>query len=93
LLSDSLADLYEELPDLDFSRAILQGQEGYLRALAVPECGWSDLGTPERVAAALLDLEDFTPAVTPRIKSRAAINLATRHAQLRSRMPGAAAYS
>jgi len=49
----SLAELYETLPDLDFSRAILQGQERHLRVLPVPDCGWSDLGTPERVAAAL----------------------------------------
>ncbi|HEY6927970.1 MAG TPA: sugar phosphate nucleotidyltransferase, partial [Steroidobacteraceae bacterium] len=55
---DSLAALYDDLPDLDFSRGILQGQERYLRVLAVPECGWSDLGTPDRVEAVLRDLED-----------------------------------
>lgn len=59
--SDALAKLYDELPDIDFSRGILQGQERYLRVLAVPECGWSDLGTPERVVAALRDLDDCTP--------------------------------
>jgi len=48
-----LANLYESLPEMDFSRSILQGQEQYLRVLPVPDCGWSDLGTPERVAAAL----------------------------------------
>lgn len=81
---DSLAELYDNLPDLDFSRGILQGQEQYLRVLAVPECGWSDLGTPDRVAAALRDLEEFTPLTTPALKSRAAVNLAARHALLRS---------
>ena len=82
--SVSLAELYEQLPDLDFSRAILQGQEEYLRVLAVPECGWSDLGTPDRVAAALRDLEDFAPAAIPVVKSRAPINLAAQHKLLRS---------
>ncbi len=45
--------LYEELPVIDFSHDILQGQEDRLRVLPVPQCGWSDLGTPERVADAL----------------------------------------
>lgn len=76
----SLAELYDELPDLDFSRAILQGQEKSLRVLPVPECGWSDLGTPERVAAALRDLDRFTPASTPVEKSWSAVNLAAQHA-------------
>jgi mannose-1-phosphate guanylyltransferase len=49
----ALAELYETLPDLDFSRSILQGQEQHLRVLPIPDCGWSDLGTPERVVEAL----------------------------------------
>jgi mannose-1-phosphate guanylyltransferase len=50
----ALPGLYEQLPDLDFSRDLLEGAAQPLRVLAVPECGWSDLGTPERVAAVLL---------------------------------------
>ena len=52
---DSLAAerLYPTLETLDFSRDILQGQESTLRVLNVPDCGWSDLGTPERVVEAL----------------------------------------
>ncbi len=49
----AVAELYDRLPDIDFSRDILQGQESWLRAVAVPHCGWSDLGTPERVSEAL----------------------------------------
>jgi len=49
----ALAGLYEQLPVVDFSRDILAGQEGALRALPVPPCGWTDLGTPKRVAEAL----------------------------------------
>lgn len=51
--AEALAGLYETLPSLDFSRSILEGQERLLRVVPVPDCGWSDLGTPERVAEAL----------------------------------------
>ena len=46
-------DLYGQLPTIDFSREILPGQETHLRVLTVAPCGWSDLGTPERVENAL----------------------------------------
>jgi mannose-1-phosphate guanylyltransferase len=46
----ALGELYEQLPNLDFSRDVLEGAEDTLRVLAVPGCGWSDLGTPQRVA-------------------------------------------
>lgn len=49
----ALAALYAKLPTLDFSRDIVAGQESALRTLRVPVCGWSDLGTPKRVAEAL----------------------------------------
>jgi mannose-1-phosphate guanylyltransferase len=45
--------LYPQLPSLDFSRDVLEGQEELLRVLRVPACGWSDLGTPRRVAETL----------------------------------------
>ncbi|HKQ12679.1 MAG TPA: sugar phosphate nucleotidyltransferase [Steroidobacteraceae bacterium] len=45
----SLAQLYERLPALDFSRDILQRSPELLRVMTVPACGWSDLGTPKRV--------------------------------------------
>jgi mannose-1-phosphate guanylyltransferase len=43
--------MYADLPSYDFSRDLLVGAERWLRLLRVPECGWTDLGTPERVAA------------------------------------------
>ena len=49
----AMAELYEKLPSVDFSRDIVAGQELALRTLPVPPCGWSDLGTPKRVAEAL----------------------------------------
>ena len=45
--------LSPRLTALDFSRDLLEGQESALRVLRVPACGWSDLGTPQRVAEAL----------------------------------------
>jgi mannose-1-phosphate guanylyltransferase len=50
-LDDDAHALYADLPIYDFSRDMLAGAEPSLRLLRVPECGWTDLGTPERVAA------------------------------------------
>lgn len=48
-----LDELYMTLETRDFSRDILQTLPGRLRVLAVPNCGWSDLGTPDRLARVL----------------------------------------
>jgi mannose-1-phosphate guanylyltransferase len=64
------ANVYATLPEIDFSRHICQGQEQALRVLPVPACGWSDLGTPQRVAAALRQL---TPATEPSLQQSAAM--------------------
>lgn len=48
-----LAQLYDRLPELDFSRDILQRSPELLRVMTVPSCGWSDLGTPKRVVDAV----------------------------------------
>lgn len=59
----ALSDLYAQLPVLDFSRDIIEGQETNLHVMAVPPCGWSDLGTPRRVAEVLrrTTLADLPP--------------------------------
>jgi mannose-1-phosphate guanylyltransferase len=49
----SLEALYARLPSSDFSRDVLQPGAAELDVLPVPPCGWSDLGTPERVARCL----------------------------------------
>jgi mannose-1-phosphate guanylyltransferase len=49
----AIRNLYQSLPDIDFSRDILTGDELHLRVLPVPQCGWSDLGTPSRIGEAL----------------------------------------
>ncbi len=52
--SIATARLYARLPSFDFSRDVLSNEtEATLRVLAVPECGWSDLGNPTRIAATL----------------------------------------
>jgi mannose-1-phosphate guanylyltransferase len=48
-----LRALYRELPAADFSRDVLERLGAELGVIAVPACGWSDLGTPERVASVL----------------------------------------
>ena len=52
--SIATAGLYARLPSLDFSHDVLSNEtEPTLRVLSVPECGWSDLGNPRRIAATL----------------------------------------
>ncbi len=44
-----MVTLYDRLPTLDLSRDLLQSHATDLRVIPVPPCGWTDLGTPERV--------------------------------------------
>ncbi|HEX7012952.1 MAG TPA: sugar phosphate nucleotidyltransferase [Steroidobacteraceae bacterium] len=75
----ALVNLYGQLPDLDFSRDLLQGHEAALCVLKVPSCGWSDLGTPRRVGQTLRRLRAFEP-IKPTPAPSAHINLAVQHA-------------
>ena len=61
-LPETLDRLYAELPDIDFSRDVVEGANAALNVVPVPNCGWSDLGTPKRVADCLERLE-HRPAV------------------------------
>jgi mannose-1-phosphate guanylyltransferase len=49
----AVARVYDGLPSLDFSRDIVVGQEDRFAVMPVPHCGWSDLGTPQRLAQTL----------------------------------------
>ncbi|HUQ52651.1 MAG TPA: sugar phosphate nucleotidyltransferase [Gammaproteobacteria bacterium] len=51
--SAALRELYRELPVVDFSRDVAQENPTAFHALRVPACGWSDLGTVDRVREAL----------------------------------------
>jgi mannose-1-phosphate guanylyltransferase len=54
--NEALGRLYEHLEVRDLSRDLMQGYERALSVLPVPQCGWTDLGTPERLVACLTEL-------------------------------------
>jgi len=75
-----LAALYERLPTLDFSHHILTAATAAtLRVLPVPPCGWSDLGTPERLGLTLARLPLAGEVAGFPAALRAPINLAERY--------------
>ena len=81
----AVSELYAKLQPMDFSRDILSGQEAGIRLMPVPACGWSDLGTPERVARILAQVP--TQNMPSRRKGwqqhspGSALSLAERHAR------------
>jgi hypothetical protein len=84
-LSVAAMDLYRDLPYVDFSRQILQGAESVLRVLQVPCCGWSDLGTPKRLAATLQALPQSRDCPDDALNPLAGfLNLAMQHARLQA---------
>jgi mannose-1-phosphate guanylyltransferase len=80
--SSAMAELYRTLPSRDFSSDIAQQHESLLRVIAVPSCGWSDLGTPKRVGQAL----HREPAHSAEMRTPhwAHLNLAIQHALVNS---------
>jgi mannose-1-phosphate guanylyltransferase len=54
---DERARVYERLPTADFSRDVLERVPRSLWVLAMPDCGWCDLGTPERLGRFLDQVE------------------------------------
>jgi mannose-1-phosphate guanylyltransferase len=84
----AIVDMYTRLPDLDFSRDVLEGRETTLSVVSVPPCGWSDLGTPHRVGETLRRLPG-QPAATAHERMSGYINLAARHAHLERSLSGA----
>jgi mannose-1-phosphate guanylyltransferase len=49
----SLEAVYQKIPSVDFSREVLERVADRLGVVRVPPCGWSDLGTPDRIASVL----------------------------------------
>lgn len=74
------ASLYRELPTLDFSRDVLQGQEERLGVVTVPNCGWSDLGTPHRVVTTLRRLDGSRRTGIAAHAAAAFLDLSSQHA-------------
>ena len=80
-----LAALYEDLPELDFSRDVLQRSPSLLRVLTAPACGWSDLGTPRRVGETVNRYRPAPGAALSMAHGRTAfVDLAARHLQMQA---------
>ena len=77
----AMAELYEKLPAVDFSRDILTEQLSDLRVIPVRPCGWSDLGTPKRIADTLRRLPRPVCATSTR-SSVGYLSLADQHARI-----------
>jgi len=71
---------YERLPSVDFSHGVLEGHETTLQVLPVPRCGWTDLGTPQRIGMALERLRDYSDAPSKHARTFR-LNLADRYAR------------
>lgn len=71
------------MPSFDFARDLLPGAEARLGLLRVPPCGWTDLGTEQRLAECVASLREVAPAAPA---PPAAVDLA---AALRSHPIGA----
>lgn len=76
----SVESVYRNLESVDFSRDVLQGKESVLKVLTVPHCGWTDLGTPERVGSILEHLTDVEIARYPYFPAH--VSLADQYARM-----------
>ena len=64
LLPRELERLYSALPEIDFSRNVVEGTTAPLHVVEVPACGWSDLGTPQRVGECLARIGPQPPSAS-----------------------------
>ena len=76
-----LESIYRNLNSADFSREVLQGKESLMKVLTVPRCGWTDLGTPERVGMILENLAASERAAQPYFPAH--VSLADRYLRVR----------
>jgi hypothetical protein len=81
----AMENMYRTLPSVDFSRDILQGREQRLQVVSVPPCGWTDLGTPPRVASTLQRLEEVRVGPARRANPSVHLNLAAQYEWLQHR--------
>lgn len=80
----ALTELYQSLSDSDFSRHVLEGNEPMLRVLPAPRCGWTDLGTLQRVGKCVAQLGAGRSTRTVSTSSLATtfVNLAAAYSRL-----------
>ena len=83
--SNALADLYPQLPHLDFSRHVARGSEPMLTVLRVPPCGWTDLGTVERLQSTLARSATRAAVPPPASRGRGLLSLQRQHAEWQRR--------
>jgi mannose-1-phosphate guanylyltransferase len=50
---DAVEVFYKRIAPIDFAGDILEVQAHLLNVIRVPQCGWTDLGTPQRVEATI----------------------------------------
>jgi mannose-1-phosphate guanylyltransferase len=79
--------VYQNLSSMDFSRDVLQGKESKLKVLAVPQCGWTDLGTPKRIGLTLQRLREEEIGTTVHRHFPMQVNLAVQYARLINAAP------
>jgi mannose-1-phosphate guanylyltransferase len=60
-----LEEVYRKIPAVDFSREVLERVADRLGVVRVPPCGWSDLGTPDRIATVLSTRTARRPLAAP----------------------------
>ena len=83
-----LDKLYEQLPTIDFLRGVIERCPARLRVAQVPTCGWSDLGTPSRVARVLQRERQKTTRASAPADLAGILNLATQNSQCRTGRDG-----
>jgi mannose-1-phosphate guanylyltransferase len=81
----ALERLYADLATIDFSSQVVEGTPAPLHVVPVPACGWSDLGTPQRVAECLRRLG--RSAGVPGTVRSLHLNLAAAYERLASSTP------
>jgi mannose-1-phosphate guanylyltransferase len=81
-LTPLLAEVYEQLPTVDFSHDLLEPQASRLQVLSVPSCGWNDLGTPKRVIETLRTLPTEPKRIDAPPLSSAILSLADQYGRL-----------
>ncbi|MEA3106811.1 MAG: mannose-phosphate guanylyltransferase [Gammaproteobacteria bacterium] len=80
--AQSLAEVYQRLATVDFSRDLLEPQAPRLQVLSVPSCGWNDLGTPKRVIETLSTLPAEPKRVDVPPLTSAILSLADQYGRL-----------
>jgi mannose-1-phosphate guanylyltransferase len=88
--SIALSALYHGLPTVDFSHDVLERHSSVLRVVPVPHCGWSDLGTPERVAETLRRLPSEWSEQSIQSDPAPYMNLAAQNSRLQEYLKAAA---